>query len=31
MGEIAAEMVLTNEKKQVEVPFVLTLRNSLQL
>lgn len=29
MGEIAAEMVLTNEKKQVEVPFALTLRNSL--
>ena len=29
MGEIAAQMVLTNERKQVEVPFALTLRNSL--
>jgi hypothetical protein len=29
MGEIAAEMVLTNERKHVEVPFALTLRNSL--
>jgi DNA-binding transcriptional regulator YhcF (GntR family) len=29
MGEIAAQMVLDNDKKQVEVPFALTLRNSL--
>jgi hypothetical protein len=29
MGEIAAEIVLTNEKKQVEVSFASTLRNSL--
>lgn len=29
MGEIAAEMVLNNERKHVEVPFALTLRNSL--
>lgn len=29
MGEMAAEMVLNNDKKQVEVPFALTLRNSL--
>ena len=29
MGAIAAEMVLSNEKKRVEVPFTLTLRNSL--
>ncbi|MGK2862619.1 MAG: substrate-binding domain-containing protein, partial [Chitinophagaceae bacterium] len=29
MGEIAAEMILNNERKQVEVPFALTLRNSL--
>jgi len=29
MGEIAARMVLSNEKNRVEVPFTLTLRNSL--
>ena len=29
MGVIAAGMVLSNEKKRVEVPFTLTLRNSL--
>ncbi|MDQ6903547.1 MAG: GntR family transcriptional regulator [Bacteroidota bacterium] len=29
MGEMAAQMVLTNDKRYVEVPFVLTLRNSL--
>ena len=29
MGEITAEMVLNNERKHVEVPFALTLRNSL--
>jgi len=29
MGAIAAGMVLSNEKKRVEVPFTLTLRNSL--
>ncbi len=29
MGEIAAEMVLNNDKRRIEVPFALTLRNSL--
>lgn len=29
MGEMAAQMILNNEKRQVEVPFALTLRNSL--
>ena len=29
MGEMAAAMILNNERKQVEVPFTLTLRNSL--
>jgi DNA-binding transcriptional regulator YhcF (GntR family) len=29
MGVMAAEMVLRNDKKQTEVPFALTLRNSL--
>ncbi|MEP7376987.1 MAG: GntR family transcriptional regulator [Chitinophagaceae bacterium] len=29
MGEIAAQMVLNSERNQVEVPFALTLRNSL--
>ncbi len=29
MGEIAAEMVLNNDKKHIEVPFALTRRNSL--
>lgn len=29
MGEMAAEMVLNNDKRRIEVPFALTLRNSL--
>ncbi len=29
MGEMAAEMVLNNDKQHLEVPFALTLRNSL--
>ena len=29
MGEMVADMILNNDKKHVEVPFVLTLRNSL--
>lgn len=29
MGEMAAQMILNNEKNHVEVPFALTLRNSL--
>ena len=29
MGEMAANMVLSNDKKMLEVPFTLTLRNSL--
>ncbi len=29
MGEIAAQMILNNERTQVEVPFALILRNSL--
>lgn len=29
MGEMAAEMVLKNSQKHIEVPFALTLRNSL--
>jgi hypothetical protein len=29
MGEIGAQMILNNEKKHIEVPFALTLRNSL--
>jgi DNA-binding transcriptional regulator YhcF (GntR family) len=29
MGEMAAQMVLGNERKHLEVPFALTLRNSL--
>lgn len=29
MGEMAAQMVLTNDRRYVEVPFMLTLRNSL--
>lgn len=29
MGEMAAQMVLDNDKKHIEVPFALTLRNSL--
>ena len=29
MGEMLAEMVLNNNKQQIEVPFALTLRNSL--
>lgn len=29
MGEMAAQMILDNEKKQLEVPFALTLRHSL--
>jgi len=29
MGEMAAQMVLEDGKKQVAVPFALTLRNSL--
>ena len=29
MGELAAKMVMKNENKRIEVPFSLTLRNSL--
>lgn len=29
MGELAAQMILDNERKHIEVPFALTLRNSL--
>ncbi|HET9825058.1 MAG TPA: GntR family transcriptional regulator, partial [Chitinophagaceae bacterium] len=29
MGEMAAAMVLTNDKNKLEVPFTLTLRNSI--
>jgi len=29
MGEMAAQMVLTNDRRYLEIPFVLTLRNSL--
>ncbi len=29
MGEMAAQKVLDNDKSRVEVPFALTLRNSL--
>ncbi|MBY0478241.1 MAG: GntR family transcriptional regulator [Chitinophagaceae bacterium] len=29
MGEMAAQMILNNERKHLEVPFALTLRNSL--
>lgn len=29
MGEMVADMILNNDKKHIEVPFVLTLRNSL--
>lgn len=29
MGEMAAQMILNNERKHVEVPFTLTLRSSL--
>jgi hypothetical protein len=29
MGELAAKMILNHEQKQTEVPFALTLRNSL--
>jgi DNA-binding transcriptional regulator YhcF (GntR family) len=29
MGEMAAQMILNNERKHLEVPFTLTLRNSL--
>ncbi len=29
MGEMAAKMVLSNDKKMLEVPFTLKLRNSL--
>ncbi len=29
MGEMAAQMVLDSDKKHIEVPFALTLRNSL--
>ncbi len=29
MGEMVAEMVLSNGKQHIEVPFALTLRNSL--
>ncbi len=29
MGELAAQMVLSNENQHIEVPFTLTLRNSL--
>jgi DNA-binding transcriptional regulator YhcF (GntR family) len=29
MGELAAEMILNNERKHIEVPFALRMRNSL--
>ena len=29
MGEMVADMILNNEKQHIEVPFALTLRNSL--
>jgi len=29
MGEMAADMTLNNGKQSIEVPFALTLRNSL--
>jgi len=29
MGEMAAQMVLNNEKNKLEVPFTLKLRNSV--
>jgi len=29
MGEVAAQMVLNNERKHIEVPFSLTMRKSL--
>jgi DNA-binding LacI/PurR family transcriptional regulator len=29
MGEMAADLVLNNSKEHIEVPFALTLRNSL--
>jgi DNA-binding LacI/PurR family transcriptional regulator len=29
MGEMAAHMILMNDRKQLEVPFSLILRNSL--